>query len=117
LLQGFANAVRLGSESLGTQDHIFLSQFLRLPQPGGSGPHIYIPQEQSGPVMPPGTGFPFCRLLRLAGLRWKYSNPPPHGLDPTCSSKMSVKFYRTASPYKPGASNLMATALKIYIST
>jgi hypothetical protein len=25
------------------------------------------------------TGFPFCRLLRHAGLRWWYSNPPPHG--------------------------------------
>jgi hypothetical protein len=39
-----------------------------------------FPQEQGGPVIPPGTGFPFCRLLRLAGLRWMYSNPPPHGL-------------------------------------
>jgi hypothetical protein len=27
----------------------------------------------------PGTGFRFPRLLRLAGLRWRYSNPPPHG--------------------------------------
>jgi hypothetical protein len=25
------------------------------------------------------TWFPFCCLLRLAGLRWRYSNPPPHG--------------------------------------
>jgi hypothetical protein len=40
---------------------------------------IYIPQEQGGPVIPSGTGFPFCRLLRLAGLWWRYSNPPPHG--------------------------------------
>jgi hypothetical protein len=24
--------------------------------------------------------FPFRRLLQLAGLRWRYSNPPPHGL-------------------------------------
>jgi hypothetical protein len=23
--------------------------------------------------------FPFRRLLRLAGSRWRYSNPPPHG--------------------------------------
>jgi hypothetical protein len=22
---------------------------------------------------------PFCRVSRLAGLRWRYSNPPPHG--------------------------------------
>jgi hypothetical protein len=51
----------------------------RLPQPGGPGPRIYIPQEQGGPVIPLGTGFPFRRLLRLAGLRWRYSNPPPRG--------------------------------------
>jgi hypothetical protein len=41
----------------------------RLPQPGGPGPRIYISQEQGGPVIPPGTGFPFRRLLRLVGLR------------------------------------------------
>jgi hypothetical protein len=23
--------------------------------------------------------FPFCRVLQLAGLRWRYSIPPPHG--------------------------------------
>jgi hypothetical protein len=34
------------------------------------------------PVTPPGIGFPFCRLLRLAGWRWRYSNPPPHGEHP-----------------------------------
>jgi hypothetical protein len=41
---------------------------------------IYIPQEQGGPVIPPGTVFPFHRLLRLAGLRWRYSNPHPRGV-------------------------------------
>jgi hypothetical protein len=46
-----------------------------LPQPGGPGPRIYIPQGQGGPVILPGTRFPFRRLLRLAGLRWRYSNP------------------------------------------
>jgi hypothetical protein len=30
-------------------------------------------------LYPPGTGFPFRRLLRLAGLRWRYLNPPPCG--------------------------------------
>jgi hypothetical protein len=29
---------------------------LRLPQPGGPGSRIYIPQEQGGPVIHPGTG-------------------------------------------------------------
>jgi hypothetical protein len=30
---------------------------LTLTQPGGPGTCIYIPQEQDGPVIPPGTGF------------------------------------------------------------
>jgi hypothetical protein len=46
-----AIAVILGSESRRTRDHILLSQI---------------------------RDFPFCRLLRLAGLRWRYSSPPPH---------------------------------------
>jgi hypothetical protein len=36
---------------------------LRLPQSGGPGPHIYISQELESPIIPPGTGFPFRRLL------------------------------------------------------
>jgi hypothetical protein len=79
LLLGLECAVPLGSESLGTKDHNLLSQFLRLPQPEGPGTRIYIPQEQGGPVIPSVTGFPLRRLLRLAGLWWRYSNPPPHG--------------------------------------
>jgi hypothetical protein len=50
---GLASAVFLGSESFGTRDHILLSQILDIP---------------------------FRRLLRLAGSRWRYSIPPPHGL-------------------------------------
>jgi hypothetical protein len=66
------------SESLRTRNYILLSH-LRLPQPGGPGSHIYIPQEQGGSVTLLGTLFPLCHLLRLAGLRWRYSNPPPPG--------------------------------------
>jgi hypothetical protein len=65
-------------KSCRTHDHILLSH-LSLPQPGG--PRIYIPQEQGDPVIPLGTGFPLRRLLRLTGLRWRYSNPPPHRLN------------------------------------
>jgi hypothetical protein len=36
---------------------------LMTPQPGGAGPHVYISLEQTGPVIFPGTGFPFPRLL------------------------------------------------------
>jgi hypothetical protein len=32
-------------------------------------------------LYPPGTWFPFRRLLRLSGLRWGYSNPLSHGED------------------------------------
>jgi hypothetical protein len=46
-------------------------------------PRIYIPQEEGGPVILRDTWFPFLRLLRLAGLRWKYSNPPPRGITVT----------------------------------
>jgi hypothetical protein len=71
-------AVTLGSKPRRTHDHILLSH-LRLPQPGGPGPRIYIPQEQGVPVIPPSTGIPFCRLLRFARLLWRYTNPPSHG--------------------------------------
>jgi hypothetical protein len=53
---------------------------LRHPQFEGSCPRIYIPHEQGGLVMPPGTGFPFRCLLWLAGLWWRFSTLPPHGL-------------------------------------
>jgi hypothetical protein len=53
LLLALASAVFLGSESLGTRDHILLFQI---------------------------RDFPFRRLLRLAGSRWRYSIPPPHGV-------------------------------------
>jgi hypothetical protein len=52
LLLSLASAFILGSDSRGTRDHILSSQI---------------------------RDFPFCRLLRLAGLRWKYSTPPAHG--------------------------------------
>jgi hypothetical protein len=51
LLLVLANAVILGSESLGTRDHVLPSQI---------------------------RDFPFRRLLRLAGLREVFE-PPPHG--------------------------------------
>jgi hypothetical protein len=48
----FASEVILGSECSWTRDHILLSQI---------------------------RDFPFRRLLRLAGSRWRYSNQPPRG--------------------------------------
>jgi hypothetical protein len=54
LLLALASADFLGSESLETRYRILLSQIW---------------------------DFPFRRLLRLAGSRWRYSTPPPHGLN------------------------------------
>jgi hypothetical protein len=39
--------------------------------------YLYRP-EQDATVIPQDTGVPFRRLLPLAGLRWKYSTPPPY---------------------------------------
>jgi hypothetical protein len=70
------SAITQWSESRRTCNHAILSH-QRLPQPGGPGSGIYIPQEQGGPVIPPETEFPLRSLLRLAGLRWRYSSPSP----------------------------------------
>jgi hypothetical protein len=60
---GFASTVILGSESRGTGDHILLSHIL---------------------------DFPFYRLLRLAGLRWRCSNPPPHGIRIVLTARLLI---------------------------
>jgi hypothetical protein len=68
------SAITQWSESLRTRNHTLLSH-LRLPPPGEPGSHIYIPQEQGGPVIPPATGFscdypmwsPFIGSQNIAG--------------------------------------------------
>jgi hypothetical protein len=60
MLLALASTVFLGSESLETRDLILLSQFW---------------------------DFLFRRLIRLAGSRWRYSTPPPHGLRTTFLSE------------------------------
>jgi hypothetical protein len=66
------SAVILESESHGARDHILLSQIR-----DSSNLEGQVPQEQGGPIIPPGTRFHFRRLLRLTGLlRWRYSIPP-----------------------------------------
>jgi hypothetical protein len=97
----------------------------RLPQSGGPGSRIYIPQEQGGPVIPPGTAFPFRRLLRLAGLRWRYSNLPPREfigpLPALCVSRMTeniassiVASWTVISEPLPG--NVLIISVKILYS-
>jgi hypothetical protein len=55
LLLAIINVVIFGSEARGTRDNILLSQI---------------------------RDFSFRDLLRLAGLRWRYSTPPPHRILP-----------------------------------
>jgi hypothetical protein len=75
LLLALASAVILWSEPLWTRDHILL-------------PQIW--------------DFPFRRLLRLTGSRWRYSTPPPLGIDFRLSRSIPFKQisrtgYRTSS--------------------
>jgi hypothetical protein len=77
----------------------------RLPQPVGSGPCIYIPQEQGGLLIP------FCRLLRLSGLRWRYSNWPQKS-----KSKLLYDWRLTANQYFL-ASNPLGPTTRDILST
>jgi hypothetical protein len=52
-------------ESRGTDDHILLSPFLGLPQPGEPGSCIYFPQEQDSPVIAPDIGLSQCIFFSL----------------------------------------------------
>jgi hypothetical protein len=70
-------AITQRPESRRTHNHTLLSH-LRLPQPRRPDSRIYIPQVQGGSVITPATGFPLRRILRLVGLRWRYSNPPTY---------------------------------------
>jgi hypothetical protein len=47
----------------GSWPHFAVSD-LRLLQPGEPGPCIYIPQEQGGPAIPPGTGFSLTHYIQ-----------------------------------------------------
>jgi hypothetical protein len=79
LLLAFASAVILGSGAHGTRDHILLSQNRDSPKLEDEFPVFISPRNRMTQLYPPGTEFHFRRLLQLAGLRWKYSNPPPRG--------------------------------------
>jgi hypothetical protein len=78
-VQGLASAVILGSEYRRTHDHILLSQIRDSPNLQGQVP-VFISPGTGWPGYTPGTEFHFRRLLRLAGSRWRYPNPPPRGL-------------------------------------
>jgi hypothetical protein len=80
-----ASAVILGYESRGTRDHILLSKIRDSHNLEVQVPVFISPRNSVAQLQPRGTGFPFLRL-QLAGLLWRYSNPPP-----TPSFKVKVK--------------------------
>lgn len=48
-----------------------VASFASKSQPEGPGLCIYVSQWEGDPVIPPGTGLLFRRLLRFTGLRWR----------------------------------------------
>jgi hypothetical protein len=57
---------------------IFYCLIWDFPHLRARAPYLYPPGTGWRSYLP-GTGFPFRRLLRYAGQRWRYSNPPSHG--------------------------------------
>jgi hypothetical protein len=91
LLLGLARAESLlGRSPTELNDNILLLH-LRLPQPGGPGPHIYIPQEQGVQFYP----------LALGSLLWPFT-----------TRRVTVEVFQHVSPHQPmtGGSNNMSLA-------
>jgi hypothetical protein len=88
LLLALASAVILRSESRRTHDRILLSQIRDSLNLEDQVLVVISPRNRVTRLFP-GSGFPFRRLLRLAGLRLRYLNPPPHGV---------TIFWRTSPP-------------------
>jgi hypothetical protein len=58
--------------------------------------------------------FPFCRLLRLAGLRWRYSTAPPHGIQRMNSVSLFITSGRTE--YKSSPPNSFSIILCLSVA-
>jgi hypothetical protein len=81
LLAALTSAVILGTESCRIRDYILLSQIRDFPNMEGQVPVFISPRNTVAQLYTQALGSPFRRLLRLAGLRWRYSNPPPRGVE------------------------------------
>jgi hypothetical protein len=66
----------------------YCPRFETPPNWGARSPYLY-PPGRGWTSYTRGTAFPFRRLLWLAGLRWKYSNPPPGGLTPSLGIRLT----------------------------
>jgi hypothetical protein len=78
LLLGLARAVTFWSKSRRTRGHILLSQ-LRLPILEGQVPVFISPRNMLAQFYPRSLGSLFVASYDSQGLRWRYSNTPPHG--------------------------------------
>jgi hypothetical protein len=78
LLMGFTSAVILGAQIRRTLGSNLLS-YIRPPTRLGQVAVLVYPEEQGGPLTPPGSGFLIHR--RYAELRLRFSNPPSHLAD------------------------------------
>jgi hypothetical protein len=81
---GIVSVGILRSEYHGTHDHILLPQIPGYPNLEGQV-SVLISAMNVYRVLPSDTWFPFRRLLRFTGLRWKYSNKIPRWTDSTKS--------------------------------
>jgi hypothetical protein len=79
LILGLARAVTPGSECHRTHGHILLSH-LRLPNLEDQVPVFISPRNRVAQLYPRALGSLFVVSYDSQGLRWRYSNPPPHGL-------------------------------------
>jgi hypothetical protein len=75
LLLALTSAVILGSESCGDHDHILLFQIRDSPNLDGQVPLIISTRNRVAQLYPQALG------SRFAGLRWRYSSPPPFSTD------------------------------------
>jgi hypothetical protein len=114
LLLAFASAVILGTESHGTRDYILLPQIWDYPNLEGQV-SVFIPQKQGGPFILIDTGFTFQPLLRLAGLRWRYSKQSAYGI--TVYSQIPVRLitFRHVPHRKHCSTNAVSNCCRAYM--
>jgi hypothetical protein len=76
---GFAvcSAITQWSDSRIIGNHTLLSLLRLYPNLEGKAPVFIPPRNRVAQLYPWALGSHLRRLLRLAGLRWRYSNPPP----------------------------------------
>jgi hypothetical protein len=89
LLMVLASAVILGCPAVFIT--IFYCLRFETPPTWRPGPCIYIPQEQDGLVVAPGTGFLFIASYDSQGYGWGIRPPPPHGMRGLEKVKVKVK--------------------------